>query len=757
MKASKIFKVIVFLALTAVVLTGVVGCGSHEIMLKGDGGKYDKAFPSEYVVEYGESFTVPEAGLPDGTKATVSATDPSGNPYAIQYGVMRPNKAGNYTLTYTAGEATRSVTVRCEDSVAPVISLQTHTENGVIGDVIPLPYYTATDKADIDLTRSGVTVIAPDGTTATVVDGGFELTQRGYYVCEITVYDKNGVSATMEVRTRSALRFVDEDHAEGTIYDFDEADYTELTFDMEGKKALTREIVTEGYPAIEGEGANNGVIAIYDPTSTSATMQDAWTLFRLNERFNMGERNVAGVKIRFAVSTRTDYVHFMRDGYICSRYNEVGGIEPNVWHEMILDPLQWGYFKDLDGFVIKFRDKGQTTLYIDEISFVENEFEDELSAGSLGDFDEAGYLNKVYQNIYCDPTTTNSYCVDGTLFEHLTEGYPEANPEDSTLFPGLGASGGVIKFTTTYYYGGMTYMFPEPVVVDDTSVLTITVYSDDPQPEWWSMGFFNDDGHHLSPTYNWRLGTGVKDNTMVGKQWVKMSFTGEQLRLWTSGDTVTGIFIQARNNRVHNPDVDNDVCTMYIDEITVEERTDAEESDWSFGEVVTEFSTEATLKSVVTPFVNKIGFLPMADVSWVAGDNDGALRIQSNYARFEDYSAGMTAADDAYGDGALVLFDESLVWYDFASMNVRIKAEEGNTISSVSLYAFCPLGDGVLYEVGEIVGTELSTDWTDWTISAEDFMPAVNSLPISGVMIVVSTDGASDMNAVLVDGITLMQ
>lgn len=587
MKKFKLFTIILTLALALALCVACTpeepsttpsttpSAGNATFYIKGASGAFDVALADTYTVEYGDSFTVPEARLADGTVATVSAKDVNGNNAAIQFGQLRTTSVGNYSLTYVAGEATKSVTVVCSDTVAPVITVQTHTLTSAEGDTMLMPYYTANDRADIDYARSHTVITAPDGTVASEVDGVVELNQAGTWTFTINCYDKNGVLATKVLTTRVARKFVDTSTGANVLYDFDQEDYLELTFDVEGKKSAEREIVTSGYPAIEGESDGNGVLALYDSASTSSTMQDLYVKLRLHTNFVPGDNQVGSIKIRFAVSTRTDYVKLLRGGFICHRYNTLGGIEPNVWHELVLDPMQWGYYREFDGLTLYFRDKGQTTLYIDEITWMPSEWNDTLSENVLGDFDEAGYMHKVFQNIYNDPTTTTSYCVDGTTFTHMTEGYPGANSSDKANFPGLGASGGVMKFKTTYLYGGITYMFPRIVDLDEINKITIRFYSVSPQPLSWVFGFFDGNTEHLGHTVfadsTDTEGSGKANaKSFDGDQWCEVSFTADELALWTTDGTVTGIFIQMWPQKYYSPDHDYDVCEMYLDEIFVE-------------------------------------------------------------------------------------------------------------------------------------------------------------------------------------------
>ena len=544
---------------------------ASNFFVKGTGADFDQPLPAGYTVEYGEPFSVPTAKTADGVTGTVTAVGPTGAAVAIQYGSLKLTTVGEYVLTYTAGELTQTVVVLCQDTIAPDVRLQTHTTSGAVGDEIPMPYYTATDKANIDYTRSGTTIYAPDGTEVAATDGYFTLQQAGEYRLVVSVYDNNGVCATINLTTHSAARFQDMAADTDVLYDFDEEDYLDLTFDVEGKKSATRQIATSGYPTIDGEGADNGVLMLYDPDSQTSTMQDLYVKFRLHTDFVAAENEVSAIKIRFAVSTNTDYVQILRGNFICSRFNMVGGLEAGVWYEMILDPMQWGYYRELDGFVLKFRDKGQTKLYIDEITYETFDFVDVMEENVLADFDEEQYLTRVFQNIYNDPTTQKSYCVDGTVFEHLTSGYPAANAADADVYPSLGATGGVIKFTTQYLYGGITYMFPTAVNVNEVDKLLIKFYSADPQPISWVIGFFDENTQHLKPTLdicNVDL-PNEQPHQFIPNQWSYMEITGEELAAFTTSEYVTGVFIQMWPQKFYEPGMNYNYCVMYLDEITI--------------------------------------------------------------------------------------------------------------------------------------------------------------------------------------------
>ena len=777
---NKKFRNILFIIVALVMSIAMVGCdcsgcdcsggggggGSTGFLVpNADGSAYEEIKDS-YTLEFGESFLI-NVTYKDNTKPSYTITDEAGNEVSAQYGMLRPNKPGTYTIHFVAGNnARKDVTIICQDTIAPVVTLQSYVSDGIVGENVPVPYYTATDKADIDTVRSGVEVKDPAGNDVVVSGGTFQLVARGVYVVTLKVYDKNGLCTEKVINVRSAAAWEDTSLAnDNVLMDFNEdgkADgngYYDLAFDVNNQKEATREIITEGYPTIADDVAGNGVMVIYDPESQSNTMQDIYTKFRLHTGFNMGEAHASALKIRFAVSTDTDYVHFMRDKFICQRFNLNGGLKANTWYEMIVDPLQWGYYTDLTNFIIKFRDKGQTKLYIDEISYVDPVFVDEdLAEGSLGDFNEAGYESIAYQNVYNDPTTSRSYCVDGTTFEQLTEGYPAAN-DDSSLWPGLGATDGVLKATVGYDFGGISYMFPELLNVEDISVLRMKMYFQDPMPQAYIFGFFDDKGLHLSNT-SWYTGEDYHANApIVEGQWMYIDFTGEFLKTFTQTDKISGFFLQAMVNRSYFPEMDMCNCVFYIDEITYVNKASAEETEWVDGSVITKFESDASMKQVIQPTIRKIGHMGTAThervTSDVYGATDGVLKITSNYRKYTEFTKAMYSADQVLGDGAIYIFDKSLKADDITQIILKYAVPEGHDIASITFAAVCSRSN-FIHTIATVPGYELvAGQWNTFGFSSEDMMGVVGNLPTEGLAIIIKTNSDNANNVVYIDEITM--
>ena len=741
-------------------------------LTKGSDGNFSALLPASYSVEFGDAFQIPQMRYADGSASglavTYTITDPNGTVVRDQYGMLRPTMTGNYTISLVAGDnvATGTMILTCSDTVAPNVVIQNYVGDGMVGESITVPYYTASDKAGIDNSRSNIVVYDPDGTEVAVNNGLFVLTKSGDFTVYINVYDNHGQLTTKTVTVRAALMFVDEAVAnDNVLMDFDEEEYLELVFDVANRDTATREIVTSGYPAIDGEVEGNGVLAIYNPNSTPSTVEDVYTRFRLYTGFNTGEVKASALKIRFAVSTDTDYVHLMRDKAYVARYNQKGGLKAGVWYEFVIDPLKWGYYMDFTNFTIKFRDKGQTTLYIDEISWVDPEFVDQdMAENSLGDFNEEGYVDISYQNLYNDPTTSRSYCVDGTIFEHLTEGYPEANPADSTRYPGMGADGGVVKATVGYFMGGVSYMFPNVIDVNDIASLEFKLYFEDPQPRSWIFGFFDENGLHLSNT-NWYTAEDEHAKApYAGNQWTIVSFYSDVLKAHTMTGKISGFFLQAYCNEdggtLDPNDQDTLASVVYLDDIIVNYKATEAESEYVEGSVVTKFESDASMKNVVQPTFRWNGLLGTAThervTSEVFGVTDGVLKITSNYAQYGNFTRTVNK-NNAYGDGALYIFDEPLKASDFNQVITKIAVPENNTITSITIALMSNAAyDPAYLPIKTIMSYELTPgEWMEIGYTAEEQRALAAEHGVVGISIIIKATEYSANNIVYVDQITM--
>ena len=176
---KKLFLIIVALTLV-LAFAACDGCGgSGTFNVVGSDGYYSQPIQDEFTIEFGESFRIPTVMYNGNTEATYTIKDPDGNAFSAQYGMLRPTKAGIYTITFVSGSASKDVKINCNDTVAPNLTIQTYTADGTVGDSIGLPYFTATDRADIDETRTTVTVLDPSGNAVAVEGGNFTLDVRG--------------------------------------------------------------------------------------------------------------------------------------------------------------------------------------------------------------------------------------------------------------------------------------------------------------------------------------------------------------------------------------------------------------------------------------------------------------------------------------------------------------------------------------------------------------------------------------------------
>ena len=369
-------------------------------------------------VEYAETYLLPSNVQIGGKKTPLDGMklyDKDGNVCKLSYNSFQFMKAGDYEVRYTAGGVEKTFIIKCVDSSYPVINIHAATLFGIIGERVTLPNFTASDSAGIDAASEKLTITAPNGSVVTVDDDrSFLIEVAGEYLVEYSIADTNGNTTVKTFSIKGFEKYEDESRQDSVIYSFDDVGYLNLTMDISGYVDGKHEIVESGYPTIENEKQGNKVLKI----TSEATFDDVYTRFVLHE--NLLASTGYRIVVRLAASTDTDYVKLFKNQ---SSLNDSGlaaqkfGLKANTWYDFEINPIAFGYNVAFKDFVIMFRDKGETALYIDEIYFSPIEFEDaELETGVIADFDEAGYLANVYQNVFGDPTTQVNGRVEGSEF-----------------------------------------------------------------------------------------------------------------------------------------------------------------------------------------------------------------------------------------------------------------------------------------------------------------------------------------------------
>lgn len=619
---------------------------------------YDKK-NNEITVEYGDMLVFRQNMTYKGKKVTGDAKlfDPSGNEVKMTYGTYTFDKlVGEYTVRYFLldGDATLDVKVHCQDTVMPTIKVLDYVLYGIEGERISIPRCTFSDVAGIDESSVVYTVTSPSGETSVATDS-FVLTESGYYTLKVSVKDKNGNESSTTLKTQCLNAYVDANR-ERAIYTFDNEEYLNLTVNMDGSDNITREIVTSGYPTLPNDSDANGVLKM----TSDKVYGDVDTVFLLHEDLiaSTGYRIV----IRFAVSKDTDYVKVFREKALYSYkgneqqiVSQVLGVKANTWYNLEINPLDFGYNLSFKDFIIAYRDVGGLEMYIDEIYFVQPEFEDvDWSATNLADFDEEEYLDHVYQNMYNNPATTRAFRVSGTKFEILTE-----EDEKWSTYDLDGAKGGVLYAKTAAKYGGMTYMFPQVINLDEIVAINVRMLNID-KYNGMIFGFFDGDGLDGGNT-KWYQYT---SDEYAFNKWHDITISVSHLRDFTSDGEISGFFLQMTMGTTLSYEYEIEFC---IDEITAIYKNDTtEQVDLQ----IADFEQNSTVNAFQFGSVNSnkvVGesTFEIAEGKGVNGSN--ALKISSNEKVF----------------GVRYIFDEKVALKDGQSLNFDVAIEGNGTITSI--------------------------------------------------------------------------
>ena len=600
----------------------------------------------------------------------------------------------------------------CRDTVAPEVKIISAEYTGSLGESIALPKFSYSDAAGVERENVTLEIVSPSGKTVDFQGSYLLLEESGTYSITIVVKDNNGIVKREEIKVESLPIFVDESKETNVLYSFDSEEYIGLVTTFDADSTISREIVTEGYPALDGESENNGVLKV----SSTKTFGNVYTRFLMHEDVlaSSGYRMI----IRFALSTDTDYVKVFRNYKNLENSEIIGqklGVKANTWYELEINPLDYGLYVNVKDFAFLYRDSGDTVLYIDEIYFTEMPFADtEIAENTVADFDEDGYLYYVYDNIFKDPTTDHGKRVPGSEFSLVSqEDAPNANG-DSTRTPNLGMSGKALKMVVFDKFMGLNYFFPEKINVDEILHLSLRTYIEK-KPNSIIVGFFDELGYDLGETVYF-------STTLVAGEWYDWSMAGEALKRFTNTDEISGIYLQftfADGAVMKN--------TMYIDEIFVAKQN--ETSEQSEMEVATFESDECLVN--VTQNLTK----GTAQIGWAETVNgkNGVLSVKSN----------------ASTDGFSYYFDEPLVMSK-GCLNVSAYIPQGNTVNKLTVYGIVDTRTDVL--VGAFDKTYFTADkYVELSILSTDVLTVHPAGSLLGLRFVVETNSVSENNVLNLD------
>lgn len=676
-----------------------------------------------YTVEYGSSFVVPKVSAGDlkDNDFSYEIKDSFGNIVNAVYRTFLPN-VGNYTITYSAkGYKNLIINVKCKDTILPDIKILSYSLYALIGETVNIPTFIANDSSGID--SSNVVVTSPSNKIVNINGNQFVTSEIGPYSIKISAIDKNGNQSEKFITTKVTNSYLDTNLDADTIYSFNNDNYLDLARDVNNDFVIHRTIIDSGYPSINDELNDNKVLKI----ESESNWGDIYTQFELYSGFKASD----GYKlyIRFSVNEKTDYVKlFNQNEYMVSAINRV---EANKWYDMEIIPVDYGYNKEFAKFQLMYRDNGNTVLYIDKIWFKEYPFIDnDWSDDNLADFDENGYLNIVYQNLFCDPTTTRGYRVGGSNFE-ITEQVPAENGAN-TYSPGLGVTNKALKITTTYDYGGLTYMFPKVLELDDIVSINLNVYFD---TNFRSIifGFFDGYGNDGGNTI-WYSEENSNPLGLRRKQWVEINIPVTRLQKFTTNNQISGMFMEVLANDSVNASLHH---VIYIDKITTTIKTIEQAAD----DVIVNFSTNEYLSNVKNNSnfnTAEYSILP----NGIYNSNNGILQIKSCYKS--------KSTVEGSGDGFWYIFNNSINLNSVNILNIKLALDIASDINFIKIQ-FMDASENII-NMGSYDANYLGRGiWKNIAFDNLILKQKINDEFITGVIVTITCNTINENNKLYID------
>lgn len=508
------------ICLIAVLAMSVAACGNG-------GSVFDQ---TEYFVEYGQSFKLPDA---EGYDVTV--TDESGKEVRTQYGIFRP-QAGKFTATYSNGKSETKISITCADTVAPEVVFRSNMADVLEGESVELPLYAVYDASEI--VEQKITVTGKEGEIE-VKDNKFTAAS-GAYVATVSARDAHGNVGTDTFRVTAHRDYRDETLSLGELMTFDGEDYLHAVYGVDGKENFSSEIATDGYPAIENGKSGNGVLKL----SSDIEHGEAYVAVRPPvESFKANRAHY--IKIRVAVDRDTEWVK--AETPLGKTAGRLHNLKANTWYELIVDPVLYGYFDEIAGMRLCARTNGGLNMYVDEITYEPNVTKPGAEE-NVQTFDDESCLTRVYQNAYNFSETKNRYEGYGTKFAITDKAFTgDAKPRK------------VLCAEVSEQYAGLTYFFDKPVAVDKIANITVKM-TYETLPSGLFLGLMKGNGkssavvtNMSAKTWGWaKLGASGKMNEYV----IPASYLKEN-----SDGTVSGLWLGFNDPvRVHN--------RLYIESIT---------------------------------------------------------------------------------------------------------------------------------------------------------------------------------------------
>ena len=181
------------LILTLFTFLLLVGCGNgKEIQFKlVDGADA----PTEVNVEIGDLLSVPSL-IAKNKKETfdvnVVVKDKNGNEVQINNNKVRATSMDGYTIEYTSGDKTYTITVKVIDTKAPKITVSAPDGMAVLlNQTVLIPVCTVSDASSSAIDAS-ISVKDEDGNSVTVTDNTFVASKIGKYIISYEAVDASG-------------------------------------------------------------------------------------------------------------------------------------------------------------------------------------------------------------------------------------------------------------------------------------------------------------------------------------------------------------------------------------------------------------------------------------------------------------------------------------------------------------------------------------------------------------------------------------
>lgn len=518
----KMLKRTITLFLALAMLISLTACG--ERLLEND----------EYFVEYGQSYNERPSG-----QFEIVVKDGNGKEVKTRYGVFTP-AIGEYTATYTSEKGKQTVKIVCKDTKGPTITFDgTYNNSVTAGERANLPEYRADDISGVK--KESVKVVDKDGAEIPVTGGSF-MTEQNVYTVTVTAEDNQGNVSEKSVTVYAREDYIDTEKADNCLFSFDNEKYINLVRNRSGKTAFSPSIIFSGYPTLENDKEENGVLEL----STDIEYGNAYS--ELCSYDPIYAKDATKIYARVAANKDTEWIKITdKEENVAGSVHRVKGGE---WYVIEILPIDFGYGNPVSGFMIYARADEGLTLWVDEI-WADKSWKDEtLGKDVIARFDDERYVPKMYQNIY----NKNDYSAGGSTFE-VTDYPADTNKK-------------VMKVTTSKTFGGFTYMFDESIKLEEIESITIKLDCSLPCENLWlgaMQGTFRN-GASYSGLFNYGDKTAWQ-YIEFGKM-NEITVTPEAFWSRSCPDGVlTGIWVSVVDKQY-------DGNVLYIEEITVARKPD---------------------------------------------------------------------------------------------------------------------------------------------------------------------------------------